>query len=184
MGTVLIHEPRTSFTSFDGEETPEAIAERSKLRGMSIGLRTEGNWKSWIRVLERWARALELEGARSVVHLADGPRVGPEAATTTRGVAEWAAGLDVAVSGLGTCGSCTSYTVVDATTARDAGARAMAVVTTEFAPHARSIARHLGSADLPVFELPHPLEGRSDDELDRIADDYYDKFVARVVSLA
>ena len=168
MGTVLIHDPRAGFSSFESDESLGSPVDRSRLKGLSVGFRTEGNWKSWIRVLERWARALEDEGARCVVHLADGPRVGPDADSTTRLVSDWAAELDVAVSGLGTCGSCTSYTVVDATTARAAGAPAMAVVTTEFAPHARSIARHLGSADLPVFELPHPLEGRPDDELDRI----------------
>lgn len=191
LGTLLIHSAVAEFeqietapTGFQEDGVTGAAADTASIvKGRSVGFRTEGNWKSWIHVFTCWAQALEADGATVVTHLADGLRVGPGAADTKRGVTAWGASVDFAISGLGTCGSCTSYTVVDAITAHDAGARAIAVVTEEFLPHARSISKHLGSPDLPIFVLPHPLEGRSADELDAIADKYYPQIIERVGAL-
>lgn len=190
MGSILIHRPTVDFDrppgdggtegSTAGVAGSEPAGLRTRVRDVAVGFRTEGNWQSWLRVLDRWSGALAADGARCSTHLGNGPRVGGGAAGTTAGVAGWAADLDVVFSGLGTCGSCTSYTVIDAITAAQAGARAVAVVTEEFAPHARSIAAHLGRPDLPLLVLPHPMEGRDADDLDAIADQYYAKVLDRI----
>ncbi len=50
-----------------------------------------------------------------------------------------------------------------------AGKPALVVVTEVFANLARTAARARGVAELPMVVLPHPMEGRPVDELDRIA---------------
>jgi len=55
---------------------------------------------------------------------------------------------------------------------------AVAVITQEFVVHAQNIARMEGHGDLQRLVLPYPLEGRSDEELDRIAAESYPRFLA------
>lgn len=91
---------------------------------------------------------------------------------------EWAESVDCGISGLGTCGSCTSWSVHDAVTLEKQKRPAIVAVTEEFAQHARNMANHLGHPDLKVLVLPYPLEARPEDELREIAADYYPKFLA------
>jgi hypothetical protein len=49
----------------------------------------------------------------------------------------------------------------------------IAIVCEEFTVHAHNVARHVGHGDLSVLVLPYPLEARPEEELRRIADDFY-----------
>jgi hypothetical protein len=137
-------------------------------RGLTIGLRTEGQWRSWLIIVREWELALRAEGAIPDV-VKTGERVGDQGQDTRSVVERWTDRVDCAISGLGTCGSCTSWSVRDAISVEAAGKPALVVVTTEFEVHGRTIARHLGHEDLKFLVLPYPLETRPEDELVALA---------------
>jgi hypothetical protein len=128
-------------------------------------------------IVDEWERFLRRDGAEPV-QLKAGGRVGDEGAETAEAVADWAAAVDCGVSGLGTCGSCTSNSVHDAVTLEDAGKPAVVAVCDEFETHGRNMASYLGHANLKILVLPYPLEARPEDELRTIAADYYPRFLA------
>ncbi|MEU8132272.1 UGSC family (seleno)protein [Streptodolium elevatio] len=146
------------------------------LRGRTVGLRHEGSWRSWITIVEEWQRYLRDDGAEPSVLLAKG-RVGDEGERTRKDVAAWAESVDCGVSGLGTCGSCTSNSVSDAVALERLRRPAVAAVCSEFETHARNMASYLGHPSLKILVLPYPLEARPTDELRGIAAEYYPRFV-------
>lgn len=146
------------------------------LAGLRVGLRHEGSWRSWMLIVEEWKRFLERDGAEPVI-IQTGERVGHEGEGTRAKVEEWASTVDCGVSGLGTCGSCTSWSVADAVAVEAKEKPAIVAVTSEFEIHANNMARHLGHPNLKVLVLPYPLEARPEDELRKIAEERYPDFV-------
>jgi hypothetical protein len=146
------------------------------ITGLRVGLRHEGSWRSWMLIVEEWQQYLERDGAQPVV-LAAGGRVGDEGVRTRAEVQAWARDIDCGISGLGTCGSCTSNSVHDAVTLEATGKPAVVAVCDEFAQHGGNMARFLGHPELKMLVLPYPLEARPESELRQIAADYYPKFL-------
>lgn len=146
------------------------------LRGRTVGLRHEGSWRSWMLIVDEWQQYLRADGADPAVLVAKS-RVGDEGKRTRKDVDRWAKRVDCGVSGLGTCGSCTSNSVSDAVALERLRRPAVAAVCAEFETHARTMASYLGHPSLKILVLPYPLEGRPAKELKRIAADYYPKFV-------
>jgi hypothetical protein len=146
------------------------------ITGARIGIRHEGSWRSWMLIAGEWEHFLKRDGAEPVV-VQTGERVGHEGAETRARVREWADSIDCAVSGLGTCGSCTSWSVSDAVAVEDKLKPSIVAVTAEFETHAHNMATYLGHPDLKVLVLPYPLEARPADELREIAVEYYPKFL-------
>ena len=146
------------------------------IRGTRIGIRHEGSWRSWMLIAGEWERFLERDGAEPIV-VQTGERVGHEGAETRARVRDWAESIDCAVSGLGTCGSCTSWSVSDAVAVEDKLKPSIVAVTAEFETHAHNMATFLGHPNLKVLVLPYPLEARPADELREIAVEYYPKFL-------
>lgn len=159
----------------DRADAPAHVLGRP-VAGLRVGLRHEGSWRSWMLILEEWDRFLRRDGALPVP-LKAGGRVGAEGAQTAAAVAEWAADVDCGVSGLGTCGSCTSNSVRDAVTLEAAGKPSVVAVCSEFETHGRNMATFLGHGRLKVLVLPYPLEARPADELRRIAAEAYPRFL-------
>jgi len=61
------------------------------------------------------------------------------------------------------------------------GKPAAVVVTDVFANLAQTAARARGIDPIPMLVLPHPMEGRSADEIDRIAEEVFAQAVALLV---
>jgi hypothetical protein len=59
-----------------------------------------------------------------------------------------------------------------------AGKPALVVVTAVFANLARVAARARGVEPIPMLVLPHPMETRATDEIDRLADATFDETMA------
>lgn len=146
------------------------------IAGLKVGLRHEGSWRSWMLIVEEWQGFLRRDGATPVV-VKTGERTAAEGERTRALVADWAASVDCGISGLGTCGSCTSWSVHDAVSLEKQHRPAIVAVTEEFAQHAHNMANHLGHRDLKVLVLPYPLEARPEDELRKIAYEYYPRFL-------
>jgi hypothetical protein len=144
--------------------------------GLRVGLRHEGSWRSWMLIVQQWGAFLRRDGAEPVV-LAAGGRVGAEGARTKADVQAWADDIDCGVSGLGTCGSCTSNSVYDAVALEAAGKPAVVAVCDEFAQHGSNMARFLGHPSLKLLVLPYPLEALPEPELQQIAADFYPRFL-------
>jgi hypothetical protein len=146
------------------------------IAGLRVGLRHEGSWRSWMLIIEEWETFLRRDGAEPIV-LRAGGRVGEEGLHTRASVEGWSAGIDCGVSGLGTCGSCTSNSVQDAITLEDAGKPAVVAVCDEFAQHGSNMARFLGHPALKMLVFPYPLEARPEAELREIAAAHYPRFL-------
>ena len=58
------------------------------------------------------------------------------------------------------------------------GKPAAVVVTEVFANLAQTAARARGVDPIPLLVLPHPMEGRSPQEIDRIAEQVFDQAMA------
>ncbi len=149
------------------------------IAGLRVGLRHEGSWRSWMLIVEEWQGFLRRDGAAPVV-VQTGERTAAEGERTRALVRSWAESVDCGISGLGTCGSCTSWSVHDAVTLEKQGRPAIVAVTEEFAQHAHNMANHLGHKNLKVLVLPYPLEARPEDELRTIAREFYPKFLAQL----
>jgi hypothetical protein len=153
-------------------EVAPAYTLGAPLGGRRIGLRTDLAWRSWALIANEWEKRLRDEGA-DVLCVETGAQVGEHGRADRTTIDEWSEQVDGGLVGLGTCGSCTSFTVKDAVTLEQHAKASVAVVTEEFETHARNMARFLGHGDLKVLVLPYPLEARPDDELRAIAAEWF-----------
>ena len=160
-------------------EGAKAYLFEGSLRGKIVGIRTDTAWRSWTIISEVWMDLLEREGATvDVLVSADAPGVsGAQQVADSDRTREWAERIDLGISGLGNCGSCTAYTVRDGIAIEAAGKPAVIAATSEFEIHAHTVAEHLNHPNLKVLVFPYPLEGRDESELREIAVEYFPKFL-------
>jgi hypothetical protein len=144
------------------------------LAGCTIGLRTDRAWRSWQMISSIWDEYLRRDGAQTVA-VETGAQIGNPASSDRKQIDEFAGQVDAAIVGLGTCGSCTTFTIKDAVTVEDHDKPVVAIVCEEFTVHAHNVARHVGHGDMNMLVLPYPLEARPAEELEQIARDYYPK---------
>ena len=85
---------------------------------------------------------------------------------------------DVAVTGMGHCGSCTSSAVRDAVNIARAGIPAVALVSEKFSLPAQSVARSVGLPDIPRAMLPHPISGTGAARIQEIAVGVVEQIIA------
>jgi hypothetical protein len=72
-------------------------------------------------------------------------------------IAEMAAETDVAISGVGHCGSSSPWSVIDAVNLEKAGVPTVALISRSFCPLGQIVARGEGHGSLPIVMLPHPI---------------------------
>jgi hypothetical protein len=140
--------------------------------GLRIGIRTDRAWRSWKLIAQVWDGYLHRDGAETLL-VETQSQVGLPGADDRKHIADLASAVDCAIVGLGTCGSCTTFTIKDSVVIEDSEKPVVAVVTEEFETHGRNVATHLGHRDLKLLVLPYPLEARPEDELVQIADMFY-----------
>jgi hypothetical protein len=147
------------------------------VNGLTIGVRGDNLWRSWEWVWDEWRLPLHDRGA-AFASWCSGTRGGPDTKRVDQELATFLSGIDIAIVGLGTCGSCTMWTVHDALAAVAQGIPTLAVVTEHFAALARHLATREGHPDLPIYVLPYPLESRPAAEVRAIARDHLPRFLA------
>jgi hypothetical protein len=175
-GRILIRRPTADFAADDG--APAYVLDRP-VAGVRVGIRHDGTWRSWQYIARVWADFLRRDGAIPVL-LQTGERTGAEGEKTRADLDAWHGEIDCAVSGLGTCGSCTMWSVRDAVGVEATGKPVIAAICEEFVGHARTTASFLGHPELKVLVLPYPLETRPEPELAVIAERYYPRFLALI----
>ncbi len=72
-------------------------------------------------------------------------------------IAEMAAESDVAISGVGHCGSSSPWSVIDAVNLEKAGIPTVALISRSFCPLGQIVGRGVGHQALPIVMLPHPI---------------------------
>lgn len=72
-------------------------------------------------------------------------------------IAEIATESDVAVSGVGHCGSSSPWSVIDAVNLEKAGVPTVALISRSFCPLGQIVGRGVGHTGLPIVMLPHPI---------------------------
>ena len=77
-------------------------------------------------------------------------------------IAEMAAESDVAISGVGHCGSSSPWSIIDAVNLEKAGVPTVALISRSFCPLGQITARGHGHDGLAIVMLPHPI-GEADE---------------------
>lgn len=98
MEAIVIHLPTTTFPS--AASAPAYSVDRG-LPGLRVGLRHDGLWQSWRRIIDIWRLRLELAGGVPIV-LQVGEHTGHDAASTNAELLSWIEAVDCAVVGVGT----------------------------------------------------------------------------------
>ncbi|HEY6258557.1 MAG TPA: hypothetical protein VIY51_22470 [Xanthobacteraceae bacterium] len=128
-------------------------AERPKfLQGLRVGLLDNGKEFS-DQVLEALAEVLRRD--HGVTHIKFWRKGFP--AKGAPFIAEMAAETDVAISGVGHCGSSSPWSVIDAVNLEKAGVPSVALISRSFCPLGQIVARGEGHGGLPIVMLPHPI---------------------------
>jgi methyl coenzyme M reductase subunit C-like uncharacterized protein (methanogenesis marker protein 7) len=174
--TVIVRKP----TATPAGEIPAASFDLDRpIAGVHVGIRTDSAWRSWRLIASVWDEYLRRDGARTTL-VETGGMVGNKGAGDRKHIAELADGVDCAIVGLGTCGSCTTFTIKDSVAVEEREKPVVAIVTEEFEVHGHNVAKHLGHGDLKVLVLPYPLEARPEAELRAIADEFYPQVLVQL----
>ncbi|GIX31942.1 MAG: hypothetical protein KatS3mg124_2414 [Porticoccaceae bacterium] len=163
LGEVL--DPTAVRADDDGSPGPAA----GPLAGKTVGFRLDEIWRAWDWVVDLWAAELVAAGARVRRWRSHQGRTGEAGARIAQELEAFIDEIDVAVVGLGNCGSCTGWTIRDALACAAAGLPTTAVCTAAFEELGRQLARHGGRAGLRIHVLPYPLNERAREEVEAVA---------------
>ena len=172
--TILVRRPTAAPA---GEVSAPTFALDRPISGVHVGIRTDGAWRSWRLIASVWDEYLRRDGATTAL-VETGGMVGQTGANDRKHIEELANTVECAIVGLGTCGSCTTFTIKDSVVVEQKSKPVVAIVTEEFQTHGHHVATHLGHGDLKVLVLPYPLEARPEEELRAIADEFYPQVLA------
>jgi hypothetical protein len=86
----------------------------------------------------------------------------PAGATASPEEMEKAADADLCILGLGDCGSCTTWVILDAVKLEKGGIPTICICSDEFSTYAGDLARSHGAENLRIVEIQHPIAGQSD----------------------
>src|SRR5713226_3266234 len=152
--TLKLHVP----TSAPGAASGTLVERPKSLRGLRIGLLDNGKEFSDV-VLESLAEVLRRDhGVTNIKFWRTGfPAKGAPF------IEEMAAETDVAISGVGHCGSSSPWSVIDAVNLEKAGVPTVALISRSFCPLGQIVARGQGHDGLAIVMLPHPI-GEPDPE--------------------
>ena len=130
-------------TAHRDDDIPEAGPAVGDLAGKTVGFRVDIMWRAWDWVSDVWAEEFRKAGAKVVYWRSHQGRTGETGEQLKREMKEFLAAIDVAVVGLGNCGSCTGWTVHDAIAAAKTGLPTIAVVTRNFEELGKQLANNI-----------------------------------------
>ena len=146
--TLKLHVPTAAAAAASGK-----LVDRPKsLRGLRVGLLDNGKEFSDV-VLDALAKVLRRDhGVADIRFWRKGfPAKGAPF------IAEMAQASDVAISGVGHCGSSSPWSIHDAVNLERAGCPTVALISRSFCPLAQIVAKGVGCPALPIVLLPHPI---------------------------
>ncbi len=174
LDTAVIVSPAGAVRTGNDSPGPEA----GPLAGLTVGFRVDRLWRSWDWAADQWAQSLRDAGATVMTWRRFQGLDGAEGDAHEKAFAAFLEGIDVAIVGLGNCGSCTSWTIKDAIAALEAGRPTIAITTEHFEKLGRTLAAQYGRPALRVHVLPYPLDTRAEEDVRQIADDAFAPMLA------
>ena len=96
-------------------------------------------------------------------------RTGAEGERMAQELDDFLNSIDIAVVGLGNCGSCTGWTIRDALAAADKGLPTTAICTQVFEELGHNLASAGGRSGLRIHILPYPLNEKLREDVDPVA---------------
>jgi hypothetical protein len=169
MAAIKILDPTAKRADDNTSAGPDAGA----LAGKTIGFRVDQIWRCWDWISEDWAARFEAAGA-TVTYWRSTNRSGEEGEEQNGSLQEWLRTLDIGISGLANCGSCTGWTIRDAIAMANSGLPTVAVATKNFEGFAHELSGRGGRSGLRVHVLPYPLNELSREEVEPVAEAYFD----------
>jgi len=149
-------------TGAPAQATATSVQRPKSLAGLRVGLLDNGKEFSDV-VLEALAQVLRRDhGVTQIKFWRKGfPAKGAPF------IAEMAAETDVAVSGVGHCGSSSPWSAIDAVNLEKAGIPTVALISRSFCPLAQIVAHGVGHPGLPIILLPHPIGDADPEKISR-----------------
>ena len=144
------------------------------LAGKTVGFRLDEIWRAWDWVAEIWADEFRKAGAQVKFWRSHQCRTGAEGERVAAALEEFLGSIDVAVVGLGNCGSCTGWTIRDALAAADKDLPTVAVCTEVFDELGHQLAARGGRSGLRIHILPYPLNEKTRAEVEPVAYQHLD----------
>jgi len=143
------------------------------LAGKTIGFRLDEIWRAWDWIAEIWGNEFEKAGATVKFWRSNQARTGAEGERIAKALDEFLDSIDIAVVGLGNCGSCTGWTIRDALAAADKNLPTTAICTEVFEELGRNLAAAGGRSGLRIHILPYPLNEKLKAEVDPVAYEHF-----------
>jgi hypothetical protein len=150
--------------------------EAGPLSGKTVGFRVDEMWRAWDWISEIWADEFRKAGAEVKFWRSAG-RTGSEGDRLAKSLDKFWDSVDVAVVGLGNCGSCTGWTIRDALAAAAKGLPTTAICTDNFKELGRNLARRGGRSGLRIHVLPYPLNEKFKGDVDPVAHEHLAKVI-------
>jgi len=164
----MVLDPTASSANDITSPGPDAGA----LAGRTVGIRLDEIWRAWDWIADIWAEEFRRSGATVRFWRSSQGRTGAEGERVARSLEEFLDAIDIAVIGLGNCGSCTGWTVHDALAAADRGLPTTAVCTEVFEQLGHNLAARGGRSGLRIHTLPYPLNEKLQHEVTAVAYDH------------
>ena len=168
MTTGLVLDPTSSPANDITSPGPDA----GELAGKTVGFRVDILWRSWDWVAEVWATELRKLGAEVKFWRPQG-RSGKEGDQALQELDAFTNTINVAIVGLGNCGSCTGWTIHDALAAAKKDLPTVAICTRHFEQLGEALSRRGGRSGLRRFILPYPLDVLPREEVEKIAREHF-----------
>jgi hypothetical protein len=165
MGRSTVLDPTVVRTDDIATPGPDA----GPLAGKVIGFRLDEIWRAWDWISEIWAEEFRKAGATVKFWRSSQGRTGPEGERVAKSLDEFLGSIDIAVVGLGNCGSCTGWTIRDALAAAARGLPTTAICTAVFEELGHNLAQRGGRSGLRIHVLPYPLNEKQRSEVEPVA---------------
>lgn len=159
-------------TAIRADDITSAGPEAGSLAGKTVGFRLDEIWRAWDWIAEVWAAEFEKAGATVKFWRSHQGRTGAEGEKVAKALDEFLDSIDIAVVGLGNCGSCTGWTIRDALSAADKGLPTTAICTEVFEELGHQLAARGGRSGLRIHILPYPLNEKLREEVEPVAFDH------------
>ncbi|MGH3758929.1 UGSC family (seleno)protein [Actinophytocola sp.] len=141
------------------EDNRTSAPRPADLGGLTVGL-LDNNKPGASVILKHLGELLRGRGAAEVRYWCKPHPSGP-----SQYVSEAAKEADIVISGVGDCGSCSSWSLRDALDVEAQGRPTVTLVSQPFLQKTRIEADALGLAGAPIFAVEHPMATRPDDNL-------------------
>jgi len=139
------------------------------LAGKTVGIRLDEIWRAWDWTADVWAQHFRQAGAKVIFWRSHQGRTGLEGERLEKELDQFLDAIDIAVIGLGNCGSCTGWTIRDALAAAAKGLPTTAICTAVFDELGHALAQRGGRSGLRIHILPYPLNEKLKEEVEAIA---------------